>query len=76
MNAHNLILALVVSRGCLVFAQQPCYWLDGSDANALVSCYSSQDSVCCWPGEVCLSNGLCFGPGKDVVRFDALFSLS
>ena len=68
MNIHNLIFAFVVSRCCLVLAQQPCYWIDGSDAPETVNCYSSQESVCCWPGEVCLSNGLCFGATEDRVR--------
>ena len=80
MNTYNLIFALVVSRCCHVLAQQPCYWLDGTEANDdTVSCYSSQDSVCCWPGEVCLSNGLCFSPQKDTVRlthFSPLHDLS
>ena len=48
-------------------AQQQCYWPDGSlvdsSTDGFLNCYSDRDSQCCANGEVCLSNGLCFGPG-------------
>ena len=52
----------------LALAQQPCYWYDRSEVNGMLNCYSSQDSACCWPSQVCLSNGLCYNPAEDLVR--------
>ena len=68
MHFYNLIFALLVSQWYLVLAQQSCYWPDGSDSNNTISCDSTEDSVCCLPGDVCLSNNLCFGPGPGMVR--------
>lgn len=33
-----------------------------------MNCYPSQDSACCLNGDVCLSNGLCYGSPVNVVR--------
>ena len=68
MKFYKFILAPFVSYWSLVLAQQSCYWPNGSDANTTVSCNSTEDSVCCLPGDVCLSNGLCFGPDSGTVR--------
>ena len=79
MNIYNLIFALIVCRRCFILAQLPCNWIDGSDAPETLSCHSSQDSVCCWPGEVCLSNGLYFEALYDTVRlthFSPYYDLS
>lgn len=49
----------------LTFAQQKCYWPDGStirlDKGAYINCRANEDSNCCLNTEVCLSDGLCFG---------------
>ena len=83
MCFYYLTCALVGSPRYLVLAQQSCYWPNGSDANSTASCSSTEDIVCCQPGDVCLSNGLCYGPGQGTVRskhyssrFDPQFSMS
>ena len=59
--------------GCLPLAaaQQLCYWPNGSgigpEQGIWANCYSSQDSTCCLSGDVCLSNGLCYGSPIAVV---------
>lgn len=70
MPLHNLVFALLISYWYQVHAQQLCYWHDGSDASnrSMTSCYPSQDSTCCWPGDVCLSNALCFSAVSGTVR--------
>ena len=48
-----------------ILAQQACYWPNGSlppsDQTVLVNCYSSEESICCGQGDMCMSNGLCIG---------------
>lgn len=65
MRFHNFVFALFVSHWSLLLAQQPCYWPDGSgiapNQGYWVNCYSSQNRTCCKSGEVCLSNGSCYG---------------
>lgn len=72
MHSLSYTLALFVSELSWVLAQQSCYWPDGSgirpDQGTWINCYSSQDSVCCYQGEACLSNGLCFAAGEGSVR--------
>lgn len=72
MHFHESIFARFIFRSSLVLAQQPCYWPDGSGVantpGVWVNCYSSQASTCCLYGDVCLSNGLCYGSGVDLVR--------
>ena len=72
MHFHKMILALFVSHWPLLLAQQPCYWPDGSGIapgqGHYVNCYASRDSACCLNGEVCLSNGLCYGSEIGSVR--------
>ena len=65
MHFHISTFALFSIHSSIILAQQACYWPDGSGVRPgqgpWVNCYSSQDSVCCHQGEVCLSNGLCYG---------------
>ena len=68
MSIHHLVFLIFISHYKLVLARQSCYWPNGSEANDTVSCNKSEDSVCCLPGDVCLSNNLCFGPGPGAVR--------
>ena len=49
-----------------ILANQACYWPNGTE-NALVNCYSSQTSICCAPGDMCMSNGLCIGGALGMV---------
>ena len=71
MHLHGKISALLVSYFASAFAQQSCYWPDGSgiasEQGVWVNCHPSQDSACCRQGELCLSNGLCYGPFLGVV---------
>lgn len=64
--------AIFVLRSLSVFAQQKCYWPDGSsvkpDQGYWVNCYSTQASTCCGDGDVCLSNGLCYESNLGMVR--------
>lgn len=62
--AYRIAIAILIPHLWLAFAQQTCYWPDGSSPpqNAgYVNCYADQDSQCCVHGEVCLGNGLCYG---------------
>ena len=72
MHFQFHIFALFIFRWLSVFAQQTCYWPNGSGLTApqgyWVSCYSNQASTSCLNGDVCLSNGLCYGPGIGMVR--------
>ncbi|KAM0804210.1 hypothetical protein BDR22DRAFT_837375 [Usnea florida] len=60
----NIVVLFIFSLP-LAAAQQLCYWPNGSgigpDQGIWTNCYSSQDSACCLSGDVCLSNGLCYG---------------
>ena len=68
MTFYSLVIVLVIFRLYQVLAQQSCYWPDGSDAlNFTVNCYPSQESACCWPNEVYISDGLCFVPNIGTV---------
>ena len=64
MYIHQVSLA-ISQIFLLAFAQQRCYWPNGStispDQGAYVSCRANEDSNCCLNGEVCLTDGLCFG---------------
>ena len=75
MHFLEWTLVLSVSQWSLVLAQQSCYWPDGSgivqQQGSWVNCHSSQDSVCCFHSDVCLSNGLCYGSGIGMVRICA-----
>lgn len=72
MYFSDYIFALSIFHSRLVLAQQKCYWPDGSGVRPnqgyWVNCYPSQASTCCKNGEVCLSNGLCYGSEIDMVR--------
>lgn len=75
MNFPYLFFVLIIFIWNLVHAQQACYWPDGSDASitngtvmGTVNCDPSQDSACCYPTDICMSNGLCFASGSDTVR--------
>ena len=65
MHLRRKYPALLVSYFASAFAQQSCYWPDGSgvrgEQGVWVNCHPSQDSTCCRQGEMCLSNGLCYG---------------
>ena len=65
------IVALFIVCLQLAAAQQLCYWPNGSgigpERGIWANCYSSQDSTCCLSGDVCLSNGLCYGSPIAVV---------
>lgn len=78
MHCLGCTLALFVSELSLVLAQQPCYWPNGSSIvssqGTWINCYSSQASVCCYHGDICLTNGLCYGSQGGMVR--ALWSSS
>ena len=71
MHFRVNIVALFIICLPLAAAQQLCYWPNGSgigpDQGIWVNCYSSQDSACCLSGDVCLSNGLCYGSPIAVV---------
>ena len=71
MHFYKNIVALFIVSLPLAPAQQSCYWPIGSgikpSQGVWVNCYSSQDSVCCLNGDVCLSNGLCYGSPIGVV---------
>lgn len=49
------------------FAQQLCYWPDGTNTSSrslrYKNCYSDRDSHCCDDLDVCVGNGLCYGGG-------------
>ncbi|KAK0516027.1 hypothetical protein JMJ35_002061 [Cladonia borealis] len=66
MYIHQILLAMSRLLS-LTFAQQRCYWPNGSSITPTqepyVNCRSDEDSSCCFQGDVCLSNGLCFGSG-------------
>ena len=73
------IVALFIVYLPLAAAQQLCYWPNGSgigpEQGVWANCYSSQDSACCLNGDVCLSNGLCYGSPIAVVSPVVPFSL-
>lgn len=64
-NTVQSALAIAFTYFSTTIAQQVCYWPYGTEANftkdKLVNCSPDQDSQCCRKGDVCLSNGLCFG---------------
>ena len=65
MHCYKSVLILPIVLLPVVPAQQSCYWPNGSgiqpSQRTWVNFYPSQDSACCLEGEVCLSNGLCYG---------------
>lgn len=77
MHFLKWTLALSVSQWSSVLAQQSCYWPNGSNITQgyWMNCHSSQDSVCCYYRDVCLSNGLCYGSSIGMVRTCAPFQL-
>lgn len=72
MSFRKFSFALAVFCSSSVLARQQCYWPDGSilspSQGYWVNCYSSQESTCCLNGDVCLSNGLCYGAALGQVR--------
>jgi len=67
-------LLILFVRIPFIFAQQACYWPDGTQVTPqnnrynFTACFEG-DSQCCANGEVCLSNGLCFsGPQGQLYR--------
>ena len=60
----------------LAFAQQKCYWPNESslipNQGVLINCRANEDSNCCHEGEVCISDGLCFGSAIGMVRSNSL----
>lgn len=63
-------------------AQQQCYWpdgtttVDGGDHPKYINCYPNQDSHCCGEGEICQSNGLCYGADSGWVNLTGFSILS
>lgn len=62
-------LVAITALALSVTAQQTCYYPDGSSDTALRPCNASAAvSACCrTPTDVCLTNGLCFSTGLNVV---------
>lgn len=62
----SFAFVLLFSRSGL--ARRSCYWYDGSNVTDAFDACQTGDSACCWRGEICLSNYLCFGPNVGLVR--------
>jgi hypothetical protein len=60
-------------------ASHNCYWPDGSsavsDRGIATPCSLDGDSGCCYDGDACLSNGLCFAPSGGQVSINILSSI-
>ena len=57
-------------------ARRDCYWFDGSKVIKPYDACQARDSICCWKGDICLSNNLCFSLDTSLVRTSLLFLLN
>ncbi|KAK4222169.1 hypothetical protein QBC38DRAFT_100182 [Podospora fimiseda] len=71
MFLHNRLLG-IFALFILLFglpASTVCVWPKGDAADeALGECGTKAPLLCCAPGDICLSNGLCSGPAKEFYR--------
>jgi hypothetical protein len=72
MSMYILLTFLIAAFLSIANAQDPaCYSIAGVEVDGLFSCNpSAENSVCCSPGDICYSNGLC-APSQEYINAGA-----